>query len=262
MELKLSSRLIKKIKYIFIRLFVKCLAFFSFFIKEKNGKEIYSYDGKFSVYYSKLPEKETTDDLINVFAKIFSEYPWHEKWEKNDVMDKLKEEIEFTNNSFLVIMRGDSSLPVCGFSWGTILPIGLIPSRIEKALKIKDSSFEDLIIFFKKRGVQKITYFDEFAIDSSFRRGINPVRYLLLAGLRKGCENGVHQTMFWTTPESKIMALSVLMGYEPILKKNIRGKEVVFMFNPSGLSLLKIAENIGDKYIRFFMKVVSSVFRG
>lgn len=262
MELKSSSGLIYRIKFVFIRFFIKCLALLSVVIKESRKKEPYLDNTRFSAYYSELPEKETTDDLIKVFTKIFSEHPWYEKWEKNDVQDKLDEEIKFTNNSFLVIMKGDSILPVCGFSWGAILSVELLPSRIEKALKIADNSFENLVVFLKQRGVQKIIYFDEFAIDSSFRRGITPIRYLLLAGLKMGYKDGVYQTMFWTTPESKIMALSILMGYEPILKKDVRGKEVVFMFNPSGSSLLKIAENIGDKYIKFFMKIVSSVFRG
>lgn len=262
MEIKSPDDLIYKIKFIFIRFLIRCLAFFSFITKEKKGKEYYSVNGKFEAFYSGLPKNETTDNLIEVFIKIFSEHPWNEKWEKKDVLDKLNEEIKFTNNSFLVIMKGDNLLPVCGFSWGAVLAVELLPSRIEKALKISDGSFGNLVTFFNKHGVKKIVYFDEFAIDSSFRRGVNPIRYLLMAGLKLGRKDNVYQTMFWTTPESKIMALSVLMGYQPILKKNVRGKEIVFMFNPSGLSLLKIAENIGDKYIKFFMKTISFVFKG
>lgn len=247
-----------KIKYFLLQSIIKFIAFFISLFGKRIDNEIFK--DEFLVFYSYLPQRDLLNDLVNVFTKIFSEYPWNENWNYNDVINKIKKEIELTKDSFLVIMKGDQNLPVAGFSWGALLEIELLPERIAHSLKIDINEFKDLIVFFKKRKINKIVYFDEFAIDRAFRGGINNIRFLLMPGLELGSKNSVYQTMFWSTPKSKIVPLATYMGYEIVYKKIVNDKEIVFLFHPNFYSLLEIAQRLKDEHIKFFMRIVSIIF--
>ena len=93
----------------------------------------------------------------------------------------------------------------------------------------------------------------------AFRRGTEPVRFLLRPGLEIGYDKGVLQTMFWSTPKSKIVPLALYMGYRPIYGIDARGKEIVFLLNRNFVPLLKVTQCLQAAKIEKVLAFVSRI---
>ncbi len=185
-----------------------------------------------------LPEEPLLSQLIRAYQEVFAEEPWYETWSREEIVEKLKKELG--SNSFLTLMvKKDEA--VTGFSWGAVLSVRGLEQHIAKALGRYPQGLEEFLL---NRQIERIVYFHEFAIIRKFRKGIEPVRFLLQPGLELGYEAGVFSTLFWSTPRSKIVPLAPLMGYEALpLELNKEDKEIVFLFLPDFRYLLKIAQN-------------------
>jgi len=153
-------------------------------------------------------------------------------------------------------MLGNQKWPVAGFSWGAVIPVDGLEIHIGTVLGKRPAGLETAL---RLRGVKRIVYFHEFAVLKQFRGGLDPVRFLLRPGLELGLAQGVRQTLFWSTPGSKIVPLSLYMGYEPIFRLEVKRKEIIFLFNHNFLPLLKIAQNLEGRPVARFMRVSSRI---
>lgn len=239
------------IKYWLIRLVVFLINLF--------GKKIYfNSHEKFELFYGMPYDQLILSGLIRAYKKVFSENPWYENWQEDEIFLKIKEELK-GEKSFLVIIRGNEEWPVAGFAWGAIISLNEVEIRAEKALGQLPSGLLEIIK--KEKKGDKILYFDEFAIISSFRKGLEPIRFLLKPALEFGVKEKVFQTIFWSTPESKVVPLARFMGYKTIFeclpekKKN----KIIFLYNPNFQPLLKIAQKINSKDVARFMRIASKI---
>lgn len=210
------------------------------------------FSERFSIF-SRLPEDATLRaGLIRAYQTIFGESPWKEEWPEEKILAKLQREL--ADYSFLVLMQGDEKFPVGGFSWGAVVSVGALETRVGQALLKQPTGLTKIL---QKQGMDEVLYFDEFAILRSFRRGLEPIRFLLRPGLELGYQNRVHQALFWSTPSSKIVPLALYVGFEPVFQFEVGGKEIIFLLNPNFLPLLKLAQSTKGKRVAQFMKAIS-----
>jgi hypothetical protein len=211
---------------------------------------------RFRIFTSKPEDVFLQTELIRTYQRIFGEPPWGEIWSVKDVMDKLSQELR--GDCFLVLMEGDQEWPVAGFSWGAILSVEGLELIVESALGKRPKGLEKIL---RQKGIDQIVYFYEFGIISKFRKGLKPICFLLRPGLEIGWSRGIRQTLFWSTPESKIVPLALFMGYEPIFYLNKGEKKIVFLLNPDFRPLLKIVQTLPLGWVVKWMKIFSHIFR-
>ncbi len=204
----------------------------------------------FRLFLSSLPEEPTLSSLIRSFQKVFSEPPWEEQWDENNVLHKITREAG-GKDSFLVVMQGNENL-ISGFSWGALVKIHELASRVSLSIGSTMDNLEDIVALV---GPGRIVYFDEFAILSGFRRGVDPVRFLLRPALELGYRQGVTRTIFWSTPGSRIVPLAKMMGYEIIGRRNLRSKEkeIIFLFHSNFVPMLKLIQHASESFITGLM---------
>lgn len=232
----------ENIKYKIVRIFLKLM---TFWFPVKFG-EIENNHDKILII-PRLPEDGyLKTGLVKAYQQIFSEPPWQEKWSEEKILEKIEREL--TGNSFLVMLKGNQDFPVAGFCWGRIMRISELEKHIKSALGESPVGLEENLLK-KTRKDERILYFHEFAVLRRFRKGLEQIRYLLRPSLEYGWLQGVHKTLFWSTPESKIVPLSLYMGYEPIYKTNILKKQIIFLFNPAFSPLLKINQRIKGRTV-------------
>lgn len=229
-------------------------------IPEKVSLSSGNGTGRGFFVFSRLPTKTLLrSGLIRAYQQIFSQPPWEENWSEEKVLAKIEREIRIRGRSFLVLMAGTKEWPVAGFSWGAIVPLSAVEKRIASALGVDPKGLVEDIL--RERRVKELVYFDELAILPSFRGGLEPLRGLVRPGLELGYAQGIKQTLFWSTPESKIVPLVLGMGYEPLPISITRGeKKIIFLFNPNFIPLLKILQRFGGKKIAKILRIVSRIF--
>ncbi len=181
-----------------------------------------------------IPEN-VKKSLVRCYIEIFSEAPWYEHWKEEEVLEKIKKDL-FQKDSFLVVFLINEAVE--GFSWGAIIDKNEIATRAADAIGTTHCTLP----FSDRRG--KTLYCDEFAISKRGRKGIDVVRFILRVFLEFAYSKGVKETMFWSTPESKIVPLAKTMGYEECGEAYVNQKKIVFLVNKSFVSLLKITRNI------------------
>ncbi len=216
----------------------------------QNGKQE-NLPGRFQVFYGLAPD-QLLWELGKAYQKVFSGPPWREEWALTDVFDKLSRELR--GECFLVIMTESKDQPVvAGFSWGRIVEVTKIEAEVESALgAVPEGLFRSLWV----RGVKKVLYFHEFAILKEFRGEIDTIRFLLRPGLEMGERRGVNSTLFWSTPDSKIVPLALYMGYEQIFRMELE-PPVVFLYNPDFGPLLKVTQVFSSEKIAWVMRSAS-----
>ena len=190
------------------------------------------------------------EPLVAAYQRVFKEATyWAETWSQEAVQEKLEREVG-RKTSFLVTMEGNLEMPIAGFAWGEILHPNQLGYRIGKALQKTPADFDHLANKLIRRGVNRFVYADEFGIISSFRSGIDPVRGLLQPWLEWAwLEKQVFACLFWTTQSSPIYKLGLYMGFEPIFRTQVEGKDIVFIFNKDFRPLLKVCQNLKTRQI-------------
>lgn len=240
------------IKYWLIRIGIFLLNIF--------GKKIYfSKNQEKSLLFFGMPyDQLILSGLIRAYKRVFSEKPWEENWHEDKIFLKIKEELK-DKNSFLVVIKGNEDWPVAGFAWGAIISLEEIELRAEKALGSVPRGLKNIIK--KENKGDKILYCDEFAILSEFRKGLEPIRYLLKPALEMGAKKNVFQTIFWSTPESKIVPLARFMGYKIIFEYLPTGKKnkIIFLYNPNFRPLLKVVQKINSRNVAKFMRFATNI---
>ena len=196
------------------------------------------------------PQGSTLEALIKAYQKVFQEASyWAETWSREAVQEKLEREVG-RKTSFLVTMEGNLEMPIAGFAWGEILHPNQLGYRIGKALQKTPADFDHLANKLIRRGVNRFVYADEFGIVARFRNGIDPVRGLLQPWLEWAwLERQVFACLFWTTQSSPIYKLGLYMGFEPIFRTQVEGKDIVFIFNKDFRPLLKVCQNLKTRQI-------------
>lgn len=208
--------------------------------------------------FNGIPPEKIQKDISRCYKELFSGPPWYENWEEKEIIEKINKELK-SNLSFLTVMCGEGEYPIVGFCWGAIIDRAEICNRIAAVLSVKKNSkfLKDFERYLKKRGVKKVVYFDELGLLKEGRGGVNPLRFLTLAGFNKARKNGVKKAIFWSTYNSKIVPIMKMMGFETIAK--IRKKKIIFLYSPNCYPVLKIAQNISHKKVISIMKLASVI---
>lgn len=201
----------------------------------------------FHIYLADNIPEHIKIELVKCYQQVFSEEPWLEDWSEDDVLSKLKNDLAGDPMSFLVTYSKDDK--VQGFSWGSIIPGRDIVSRASKALNIEADQID-----IRVPAKNKVLYCDEFAISKNARKGTEPVRNILKKFLMYGHSVGVKATIFWSTPDSKIVPLASYMGYKYCGSTFNRGNKIIFLLNKDFRSLLKLTLHFRPSTI---MKVLS-----
>ncbi|XOB40862.1 MAG: hypothetical protein ACKKMW_02230 [Candidatus Nealsonbacteria bacterium] len=249
-----------KMKYWLIRLFLRLWTRkIKIVNRGKSPIQPQSHQKYYSYFSYESISENMLKSLIRAYQSVFSEPPWEETWEEILVKEKIENEI--TGKPVLTIMGGNFENPVTGFSWGSLIDTDSVAERIKSGLLTKAESVDEQKVqsienFLKKRS-DKILFYDEFAILSQFRGGVDQIRFLFRPGLEMAFEHGVKQTIFWSTPESKIVPLAIFMGFRPISTIMISGKKVIFLYNSDFRSVLKIAQSMPAKKIKKIMSLFS-----
>jgi hypothetical protein len=93
----------------------------------------------------------------------------------------------------------------------------------------------------EENGVERVVFFDEFAIHEDYRReGFDPVRYLARDGFEIGVEAGAEEVLFWTKKASRIFPITYAFGFEPV--GSVGG--LTFMLNKDVKPTLKMLQNL------------------
>jgi hypothetical protein len=217
------------------------LAFFSVYFTnyEPVPKE-------YEMFYRNQIPSDRRESLIKSYQQVFSEPPWNEKtWTEEEVAEKIEKDLS-SETSFCALFLKEGE--VKGFSWGDIVDSKDVPSRAARAMGVKE---EEVKLSIPKG---KTLYCDEFAINSDARSGINPVKFILRMFIAYGLAQEVKSTLFWSTPESKIVPLAIMTGYEKRGKAKMRDKSILFLYHPSNrllISLTMIKDRTLKKIFRF-----------
>ncbi len=198
-----------------------------------------------SFFDGDIPEK-IEKELIKSYKEIFREEPWNEEWTNNQVAAKIKKDL-VGKDTFLIVIEKESK--VKGFAWGSVIKQGEMPKRAAEAMRVAEYNFSIAV----PNDKEKVLYCDELALLKEARGGIDPVRHLVKKILEYGLSKGLTATAFWSTPRSKIVPIAQMMGYHKCGGGVARGKEIVFLFNPSFTSLLKITKHLNSKHANIFM---------
>lgn len=213
-------------------------------------------------YFDGIPPADILKEVIHCYQELFSKPPWNERWETRIVKEKLIRELR-KDHSFLTIMFGDEEFPIAGFSWGAIIKRKTIAERIAFALSTSITKnnyfFSKLEKYLKKRKIDRVLYFDELGILKKFRSGTNPLKFLTIGGFEKARKEGIKQAIFWSTPQSKIVPIMKMMGFEEIAKIKVGKKEIVFLFSPNFFPVLKISKSLSHEQTSKVLKLVSSL---
>jgi hypothetical protein len=232
-----------KIKRSILKLLVSIFSVFNF-VSQKASEEYKVFRG------NKIP-KDVKKSLVEAYKLVFYEEPWNEFWTEEEVLKKLENDLA-NENSFLVVFVDNNK--VKGFVWGEIIETKDVEKRASRAMGIKKRIFSFSV------PNQKILYCDEFALLKNVRKGPEPVKYLLQKTLEVGKEENVKSTLFWSTPESKIVPLAKMMGYEERGIIDDRDKKIIFLYHPDFRALLKITM-LDDVIIKKILKALSKKSR-
>jgi hypothetical protein len=228
-----------KIKRIALRIFT------SFFSKSNDiPKEYQLFSGK------NIPAN-VKKSIVSAYIKIFSEEPWYESWKSEDVLEKIENDLEDSYDSFLSVCINEEG-EVKGFIWGDLINPEEVAFRAAKALNICK---EDIKI---KTPKEKVLYFDEFAILKGFRGGPDLPRFMLRNSLEHAYKKGVSSAFCWSTPDSKIVKLALIMGYERAGNIKAGDKEIEFFYYPGFEPMMKMTQlskgKNTEKIMKFFSK--------
>lgn len=230
-----------------------------FFRAKPFGEARVPYPSWVKVFMKKAPPQEILGHMGDTYAEIFTDPMWGEEWTSEEAIEKFEKEVNSTRPSFLSIVEGGTQNPVGGLCWGALIPVEEVEKEAFSSLGVKPEGLEKVL---REKGVKRLLYYHEVALLSRFRRGPEPVKFLVRPGLELSFSHGVRANMFWSTPDSKIVPLTRLLGYEIIFRtKNEHGAEIIFMFNPDGRANLESAQNFTGKYFSVIFKFFSGVFR-
>ncbi len=218
------------------------------------GKARDAYPSWIEIFVNEVPGRHILEDLGRTYAQIFTDPMWGEAWEPEEAIEKIQKEIVPQRPSVLSYMIGDAQDPIAGFCWGAVITAGQIEEEATSALGVKPEGLEEAL---RKKGAFQVFYYHEVALLKHFRGGFEPLKYLLRPGLELACEENVKGSMFWSSPKSKIVPLTRMLGYGEIFRtQNQHGVDIVFLYHPNHRSILKVAQNVSGKFFsRVFAKI-------
>ncbi len=203
----------------------------------------------FKVFSGTNIPKPILESLILAYQEIFAEPPWNEKWERKQVLEKIEKDLS-QETSFLSVLLSGNGDKVLGFAWGDIVDSSEVPHRASSALNT------DKVIEVKLPSTQ-VLYFDELALTKEGSGGPDPIKHLFKMGLDHGIRHGADSTIFWSTPESRIVPIVKMIGYERRGGSVINEKEINFYFHPEIKMVKRVASLDQEKLkkiFRFFSK--------
>ena len=68
---------------------------------------------------------------------------------------------------------------------------------------------------------------------------------------------GIRTTIFWSTPESRIVPLARYVGFEPVFRIEADDKGIVFLCQPDFRPLVKMMQNLDWRQISRIMTTTS-----
>ena len=214
-----------------------------------EGQEPVATPANFKTILELSLENQNMPGLVSAYRTVFAEPPWNESWTAQAIQEKIAREVT-DDLSFLTLMLGPNEAEVHGFSWGAVIRADNLLARVTLALDKEPDDLKGLVTALNRRGVERLVYFDEFAISASARGGIEPVRFLFRPGLSLGRKENARGVLFWSTPQSKIVPLARLMGFEFIFETQMGKLPVGFLFTPDLEAMLKVTQSFSTKSVR------------
>jgi len=208
-----------------------------------------------------IPEN-IKQEIVRGYKYIFSQPPWNEDfWTTEKVIEKLEKEMK-GRYSYLVIKKGNKEWPISALHWGAIISIDDLYQRCvdilgeDKQTVLKVKWLQRLI----RKKTDEVLFLDDALILPQFRKGgVDRIRFLFLRGLEEARKRKVKNVVFWTTTGTKALPFAITVGFDPIIKINVSGKRIIFLYHPNITALLKLAQNVGSKTIRKLMKLASLI---
>jgi hypothetical protein len=202
-----------------------------------------------------VPE-EVLREVARSYARVFSEPPWNEEWESEDVLEKIRRELRYP--SCLTTMDGDEEWKVGGFAWGAVVPREEAARRTVEAHRFEQEESRRLIEEGIKKHLkgEKVFFLDEVAVLRPFRGGMSPIQFLVRPVLEKALAEGATEGIGWTSWSSKIAPLSLYLGFST---KVAETEGIVLLYNPDLRPLVKIAQNVDGRSLERLIGLASKV---
>ncbi len=197
--------------------------------------------------YKTVP-KGTLDSLVDCYRRIFNEPPWNENWKREEVLEKIEKDL-VSETSFLVVLNEDGE--VKGFAWGDVIDSSKIKKRAARALGVEEERIK------LSAPQEKVMYCDELAIDRTARGGIGPIKNLW----RRAADNLGEEpksTIFWSTPESRIVPVVKVLGYEVRGQTMKDDKRIIFLYHPDVRTLKRLTSLKAEK-MKSLMRLLSKL---
>jgi len=201
---------------------------------------------------------EVLRDAALAYARVFSEPPWDEAWEVEEVMEKMRRELR--PPCCLTLMEGDGRSPVGGFSWGAVVPVAEAADRTLQAHGFRAAGIREYLDS-RLRGAirgERVFFLDEVAILREFRGGMAPIQFLVRPVLETAVASGATEGVGWTSWSSKIAPLSLYLGFSEVIAE-VEG--IAFLYNPDIRPLLKIAQNVNGQALERLVRSASRLAR-
>lgn len=197
-------------------------------------------------------------DTALAYARVFSEPPWNEDWEPEEVMEKMRRELE--PPSCLTIMRGDEEQAVGGFAWGAVMPVDEAAARTLEAHGFQTPGVRELLDGAMRRHIKgpRVFFLDEVAILREFRGGMAPIQFLVRPALEMAVSSDAVEGVGWTSWSSKIAPLSLYLGFSELIAE-VEG--IAFLYNPDIRPLLRIAQNVNGQALERLVRSASRLMR-
>lgn len=103
-----------------------------------------------------------------------------------------------------------------GFAWGSTLTGHDIIGKLNESLPRKLSPDGESRLNSAFPPTSRYFYFDEIAIERSFRKGLRPVLSLFFSTLQGPFREGLKDIVFWTERGSRVHSFAVLLGFKDV----------------------------------------------
>lgn len=199
---------------------------------------------------------DNLQELVKAYITVYSEPPWNEQWQEADVIAKLKKDTD-SDTSIIVLMEADDR-SVLGFIWAKVINTDELENEAASSLGIAPTGLNDVI---KAQNCNTLIFFHEFAVLSYARKGLDRLRFMEYPCFKLAEREKTCQSIFWSTPESKIVNLGIYFGWEDIYRcRDKFGHEIIFYFNPDHRGFLKSlevlpAEGLALWTLKFFSRI-------
>jgi len=144
----------------------------------------------------------TRDGLACAYQRVFAKPPWKERWERTQVLTKLRRDLA-SGNAFLSVLAGDATDPVAGFCWGASVSPARARDRVRAARPMRShAALAEIVLRLRAR----VLFVDEIAVLPRFRGGLTPLLQLVLPVAEIAAAEGL-PVVCWSNERARIVPI-------------------------------------------------------